>query len=239
MNDPNRELDIVRRPLRKRKHPLSSDVAEAIFRIVGTGRDLPIAISKMDLVEKLIDIAHEAEDGTQLQPVTGARQAMLDSWYNRLSNTAVFQSGYKHYEGRDEYGNFPLVPVTDYFFKVIYGNGDVTAVLDAMTMHEVKNSLPKRRGRVPDGEDYVRDEENNIVNFGELAGIVVFPRNSRALLLRSWLERRISTAVGQIEKTTAAIEHVRPGTAAVGVMKEQFGGLRSAAHRALPRPKTT
>jgi len=110
--DPNRELKVDRRPLRDRDQPLSSDVAEAIYRLVGNGNDLPIALTKINIVEKLIDIAHEAKNGEQLVPIRAAKRAMQDGWYNRLSNTAVFQSGYKHYEGLDEYGHFPVVPVT-------------------------------------------------------------------------------------------------------------------------------
>jgi hypothetical protein len=235
--DPNRELKIERRHLRDRDQPLSSDVAEAIYRLVGNGATLPLALTKTDLVEKLIDIAHEAEDSEQLVPIRAAKRAMLEGWYNRLSNTAVFQSGYKHYEGRDEYGHFPVVPVTDYFFKVIYSTGAVTDVLDSMTLHEVRNSLPKRISKVANGDDYLRDEDGSIAHYGELAGIVVFSRNSRALLLRNWLERRSNTAIGQIESATASISNARPDTASVETLKEKIGGLKSTVTKALPRPK--
>lgn len=235
MNDPNRDLSIVRKHLRDRDWPLSSDVAEAIHRFVGVGSALPIALTKMDIVEKLIDIAHEDEDGVQQQPIRSARKAMRDGWFNRLSNTAVFQSGYKHYEGRDEYGNFPVVPVTDYFFKVVYGEGAVIDVLDGMTEHEVMHSLPKRRGRVPDGEDFLRDENGSVVQYGELAGIVVFPSNSAALLLCGWLQRRGNVALGQIESAAALLSHARPDSTAVDCLSEKVKGLRSNVTKALPR----
>ena len=240
MNNRHRELLIVRKHLRDREHPLSSDVAEAIFRLAGNEeRSLPIAITKLEIVARLIDIAHEGEEGEpDRQPIPAAKRAMTNDWFNRLSNTAVFQSGYKHYEARQEYGNFPVVPVTDYFFKVVYAEGDVVEVLEGMSDHEIMHSLPKRRGRVPvEGEDgeYLRDDSGAFAQFGELAGIIVFPRNSTALLLRAWLARRGNVAAGQIQGAVASIEHARPNTVAVEHLKEKVDGLKPTITKALPR----
>jgi hypothetical protein len=103
-------------------------------------------------------------------------------------------------------------------------------------------SLPKRTGRVPvEGEDgeYMRDENGDIAKFGTLAGIVVFPPNSHAPLLRAWLQRQGNVTLGQNRKIVNAIGHARPDAAAVEVLKEKVGEIRPAITKALPRPRRT
>lgn len=231
------------RHLREREQPLSSDVAEAISRIVGLdGKNMPVAITKMGIVDELIDIAHEGEDDQpDMIPLPAARRAMVNSWGNRLATTDVFQSGYKHFEARAEYGNFPVVPVTDYFFKVVYNNGTVSDVLDAMSEHELMNSLPKRRGRVRaggEGTEFIRDEHGEIATFGELAGIVVFPRGSNFALHRRWLGRVSNLAIGQSRNAVAALQHLRPDAKSVENLAVAVDGMSSIAARALPKAPT-
>jgi hypothetical protein len=165
---------------------------------------------------------------------------MQSAWTNRLSNSAVFQSGYKHFESLEEYGNFPVVPVTDYFFTVILGerNGDLTVVLDSLSDFEIKNSLPKRRGRVTiEGkeDEFLRDSDDNIAQYGELAGVIVLPPDSKTKLMIRWLERQTNIAMGSINHATNALEHARPNAAAVGTLKTAVSGMRPVLSRALPK----
>jgi hypothetical protein len=232
----------IRRPLRDREHPLSDDVADAINRLAGIDpATLPVAMNKADVVDQLIVIAHEDGDGTIAMPRPAAKKAMQSAWMNRLSNSAVFQSGYKHFESLAEYGNFPVVPVTDYFFTVVLGekNGDLVAVLDGMSDFEVQNSLPKRRTRVRiEGkeDEFVRDADDNIAQFGELAGVIVFPPDSKAKLMIRWLERQTNVAMGSMNHVTDALGHARPKAVAIDTLRTAVTGIHPVISRALPRP---
>jgi hypothetical protein len=85
-------------------------------------------------------------------------------------------------------------------------------------------------------EEYLRDDNGEIATYGELAGLIVFPPNSRAALLRRWLERRKNVAVGQVEAAVGSIEHARPGAIPVEHLKEKINSLGATAAKALPLP---
>lgn len=224
-----------RQPLSKRPKPLSTDVADAIEQIVAAGDDsLPISITRDQIAEKLIHIAQTDEDGTFTEPTGPAANAMAREFINILANTATFQSGYKRYEARAER---PVVPVVDYFFRVLGGNS-----IEDMSAFDITQSLPKRRGRVPvdtpDGKEWLRDEETNeVLTMGELYGIVVFPPNMQSTLLRAWLERRTSNSMGSMHSTVTRIEHARPNTAAIDTLKGATKAVTPAMRKALLPPK--
>ena len=232
----------MHRPLRKRANILSHDVADAIEQLIGQQLSLlPQAYTKQQIIDQLIIIAHTEEDGTVGEITPISRRTMTDQFYNRLTNTAIFQAGYKRYEERSR---LPVVPVTDFFFRIVCGNGDdcVTA-LDAMTDLELRQSLPKRSSAGRKSEDmegnieYHRDESGLILVFGELAGIVVIPADAQSNLLRAWLRRLSHVSTGNIQRTVERIEHARPDNTATTQLQEQVRPLSGAMSRALPRPK--
>lgn len=230
------------RPLRERLKILSVDVAEAIDNIVGPEdeRSLPVAIDKAAIVEELIKIAHRAEDGTILKISAIARSTMSEAFNNKMTNSAVFQAGYKRYE---EDAALPIVPVTDFFFRIVFSNGSAEQVaecLAGMTDIEIMQSLPKTKSRgrkeVDGVVEWIRDSDTGeVLMFGELAGIIVFPANSHSEILRAWLVRRSNNASGQLQKTVSKIEYARPAAEAVKNLKEQAGMIRPSMTKALPR----
>ena len=233
---------IVRSPLSKRERPIASDVALAIYKLVGgVETALPIAITKAQVVEQLVEMAHTDEDGNINVPIPAARRALMRDWINLLSNTSTFQSGYKHFEANAAYGNFPVVPATDYFFSIVWADGSVADALNGMSEFEIQQSLPKRRGRVKaeDGraEEFLRNADGEVITFGELAGIVVFPRKSDCLLLDRWYRQLSSLTLGQAARTAASISYGHPNRAAVGRLEAAVDGLKPTLNRALPKPK--
>ena len=233
-------LTINRRPLRERESILSSDVSDALEQLVAqNGGALPVAFDKNDVVEKLIEIANTGDDGIVNEPLPIARRALQEQFRNRLSNTAVFQAGYKRYEGNSE---LPVVPVTEFFFKHVYEGGDTADCLDGMSDHEITQSLPKRASfaRVKDKEtgllEYVRNESGEMLTYGELAGVIIFPQGMVSNLLRAWLDRRAKAAAGLFNNTVERLEHARPGGVAVENLKAHK--LESAMRQALPRPRS-
>ena len=226
----------MHKPLRDRPRMLSCDVADALKKIAN-GQLLPMAIDKSMVILALIEIAHTDEEGMVHRPPMIVERSMGEAFRNRLTKTAVFQSGYKRFERDNELN---VVPVTDFFFQVVYSNGDTAECLDAMTNSEIKQSLPKRRGRVSAGDgddDYMRDEQTNeVLIFGELAGIVVYPANSTDALLRAWLERQTKTTTGHIDKTVARIEYARPEETAS--LRDRMAQITPALQKALPQSPT-
>jgi hypothetical protein len=231
---------VEHRLLRYRETVLSSDVADAIERLTdGELPLLPRALQRSDLVRTLIEMAHLNEDGTVDEITPIARRALGDQFNNRLTNTGVFQAGYKHYEKRK---SNPVVPVTDFFFRIVFGNtsSNIEECLDAMSDHEIRHSLPKRPNiaKQEDGRTPILDTVGDEVIAGDVAGIVIFPPNMQAKLLRAWLKRRANVATGQLSGTVNAISHARPATVAVEELKERTEPVAGAMRRALPRPRS-
>jgi hypothetical protein len=226
----------MRHPLRERELPLSCDVALAISSLVGDRNNLPIAINRAQIIDKLIEMAHEEDDGTIGHISRIARRAMTDSFYNRLTNTAVFQAGYKQYEKNAEN---PVVPITDFFFKNVFANGDVVDCLDAMSDFEIRQSLPKRMSPMlqSDGNDVIRDDRGDVIRSGEIAGIVILPPNSRVNLLAVWLKRRANSTIGQLKSTVTSIKHAKPEAPAVEKLEEMVNPVPRVMHQALPKPR--
>ncbi len=225
---------IAHRPLRDREGILSSDVADAIEMLVGppNARSLPVAFTKDKIVQQLVRIAHTDDEGIVHEPLRIVARSMTETFRNRLTNTAVFQTGYKRFEKRSD---LPVVPVTDFFFRVVYADGDTAGALDGMTSMEIRQSLPKRLSRVADGDDYMRNANGEIAVFGELAGIIVYPANSMDALLRAWLERLVNKTAGSLRRTVGSIEHARPETVATARLKETAAPLGGAMRKALPK----
>jgi hypothetical protein len=228
-----------RSPLKYREQIIAPDVADALELLVSSdpaGPDLPKAYRRINVVDKLIQIAHTEDDGTIAEITPIARRSLGDVFFNRLSNTGVFQAGYKRYEKRSEN---PVVPVTEFFFRIVFGNGDVSDSLDAMSDHEIKLSMPKRphTAREEDGITPILDTEGEEVVAGDVAGVVIFPPGTQAKLLRAWLERRAHVTTGLMTTTIDAIEHARPDTKSVADLRETARPIAGAMHRALPRRK--
>jgi hypothetical protein len=226
------------RPLRERKSLLSSDVADAIETLVATyGQPgLPKALKLSNVVDCLIEIAHTDDDGAVQQIFPMLRQALTELYTNRLINSSVFQAGYKRYEKRS---SNPVCPVTTFFFKVVFSNGDVADCLDAMSDLEIKHSLPKRVSVAmeEDGVTPILGSEGEVVNAGEIAGVVVFPPGTRATMLAAWLHRRANITKGLMQSTVDSIEHARPDTTSVERLKESARGVSGDLRRALPKPR--
>lgn len=235
-----------RTPLCERTNIINYDVAGAIKDLVGEDGTLPIAIGIDAIVERLVERAHIDQDGVSSHITAMARRSMGDQFHNRLLNTAVLYSGYKRYEKETR---FPVVPVSPYFFKIVYGDAapnqgaETLDMLDAMSDVDIKSSLPRRRGYTnamkPNGEyDRVRDDEGApIYHTGEIAGLVVFPNGSNCGLLVSWLSRIKTTAIGLNAAAVTKIENARPeATESVARLKEHMGQLRPLYQKALPRP---
>ena len=215
---------------------LSSDVAEAIKLIVQP-LILPTAIDKKSVVRKLVMIANTNEEGAYTEPSVANRRALSDLYFNRLSNSSIFQAGYKRFEEEETY---PVVPVTLFFFNSVFVNGDVTEALNAMTEFEIKQSMPRRKGRVPldaNNSEYARDEDGDLLMSGDIAGIVVFPPGSRTALLHGWLARMVGVAQGSLGTTVNRIENSRPNTASVESLKDYAAPMGGRMRRALPRPR--
>jgi hypothetical protein len=229
------------RPLSERGL-LSADIADALEILVGAdseqGLALPRAYTRSDVVDTLIKIVHRNEDGTFDHVRPNIRHSLLETYGNRLANSSVFQAGYKRFETRSQY---PVVPVTDFFFKNEFGDQLVAAVLDAMSDFEIRHSLPERPRRMRQSEDgdYLRDEDGDFFQSGLIAGVVVFPQRSRYNLLRAWLNRRARYADGQVRSAVASLEHARPDSPDVQELKTHTRTFGPAMRKALPRVKPT
>ena len=229
----------MRNPLCDRENVLSSDVADAIEALVQGYPDLPLPLDKAIVIAQLIRLSHTQEDGTVAPISRMVERALTQSFTSRLTDTTVFSAGYQHYEKRSE---LPVVPVTDFFFKVILDGSDPTVAecLDAMSDYEIRQSLPKRRSaiRIDEDGDFVRsDDTGDVMHSGSIAGIIVFPANNRSALLRSWLERRANVATGQMSSVVAVLGHARPESSAVEHLREHVETVKPSMRKALPQSK--
>jgi hypothetical protein len=226
-----------RRPLCERENPLSSDVADAIEELVREGGDLPVAMNREHIADKLLDMASIDDAGARFHVPRIFQDAARRQLIDKLYNSALLQAGYRHYEKRSEN---PVVPITEFFFKNIYGEGDdLTECLHALDAFSIRMSLPKRSShqRNNDGEVIYGADNQPLLEKGEVYGIVVFPPNSSFDLLRAWLERRGNVAVGQLTSTTQSIRHARPESPRVTELEETTHSAKSKIGRALPRPR--
>ena len=225
------ELKITRKPLHMRKRPVASDVADAIEHLehaASTG--LPVAFTRADVLDQLIRIHLTQDDGTQMKTTAGMKEALREIWSNLLQNSSTFQAGYKHFEKRSQH---PIVPVTDFFFKAVFGGGAVADCLDAMSDLEIRQSLPKRTTSMTVDDN----GGSELIEAGQVAGIVVFPENSNANLLRAWLKRLASSTQGSMDRSLQSLTNARPGSPEIENLREQMSGLKPAMTKALPEPK--
>jgi hypothetical protein len=197
------------RSLFYREMPRGEDVAEAIHAIV-TRSALPRAIGKEGVLTELLMMSRTKDDGEVVEQSASAKRFVELSYRNVLSESSVFQSGYERYEANSDYGNHPVIPVSDFFFRYIYSeNEDLRQTLDAMLPHEIMQSLPKRPS-TPRDQDLapIIEAENNPTKVGKIAGIVIL-RNGDAncRLLATWLDRKAKTANGMINSVTNHLEH--------------------------------
>lgn len=222
-----------RRPLRERENIMACDVCDAISELVGRELAAPKALDKASIAEQLILLAHRQEDGTTAEVVPIVRRMMLSQFLQQLSESSVFRAGYKQFATEAE---FPVVPVTMFFFERIYTE-DVRDCLDAMDGHEIRQSLPKRETRMrdPGSRAIIRDEDDEVIMSGSVAGIIIFPQGADSPLLTYWLHRRSRSAIGAIHSTVTAIEHARPDEEAVARLGEYARGFKPTIRKALPR----
>lgn len=193
-----------RTPLRNREQPISSDVADALFQLLRRDQPeglLPVAYSKSEVVERLIVIANTLPDGNVTTLARAHYRALYDLYANRLTNSIVFQSGYKRYEAAAEKA---VVPVTEFFFHHVLTN-DVVSSLSEMTEFDIVHSLPKRTSTPVKQEEGIPPMV--YVQSGEIAGVIIFPKGFKSDLLRYWLERRVRNSLGGVKGATTAVVH--------------------------------
>ena len=233
-------MTIIRKPLRERELLLSSDVADAIERLVNhSGMALPLPINKEKVIHELIQLVHLQSNGAIAPIGKMVRRALAQGFANQLTNSSVFAAGYQHYEKRAQ---LPVIPVTEFFFKVVFTNGDDVAMdLEAMSDYEIRQSLPKRRSPIRSdvaaGGELLRDDDGDVLHSGSIAGVIVFPPHNRSRLLRTWLERRANVASGQMTAVVDNLGHARPDATAVEHLREHVQTVRPSLRRALPQPK--
>lgn len=195
-----------RAPLRDREQPISSDVADALTQLVRvdqpSGLLLPVAYTKHEVIERLIIIASTQADGTVITAARAYNRALYDLYANRLTNSIVFQSGYKRYEAVSEKA---VVPVTEFFFRHVL-SGDIADALAAMTSFDILHALPKRTS-TPVRQESDTAPATVYVQSGEIAGVVIFPKGFKSDLLKSWLTRRVRNSLGSIKGASTAVGH--------------------------------
>jgi hypothetical protein len=241
------------RPLRLRENILIYDVAEAIAQIVGYDNhrlsriservenepilEAPIALTKTDVIKKLVILSHRNDDDTVADISAIAARSMTDQFRNKIVNTWSFQTGCQKYE---QWSKYPVVMVSEFFFKEVLNGGDLSQVLDSMSDAEVTTSLPGRPRKIERIDEegrrvVITDEKGKTVEFGKIAGAVVFPQNASSNLLRKWLEVRAAVAAGILEGAVSRIENARPDSLSVERMREHVNPLPNMMRRALPR----
>jgi hypothetical protein len=223
-----------RKTLFHRSKLMGLDVSDAITMIITSDRSgLPLGITKSAVATQLITIANTDDNGVPVPMSKSSEKFAYENFLSSLLSSRVFQAGYEIYERQSRN---PVVPVTDYFFNHVYAE-EARECLEAMSDIEIMQSLPRRTSPDRDeNDDVIKSEAGDWYMSGKVAGVVVFPANSHSTLLRTWLERRAAVANGQMEATAKSLENARPGSAAVGTLRERMAGIKPAMNKALPTP---
>lgn len=229
-----------RQPLRNRESVMHSDVCDAIRELVAPQMldghlSAPVALDQPTIIEQLILLAHKEDDGiiSEITPIV--RRTMFNSFIAQLSDSSVLRVGYKKFEAD---ARLPVVPVTTFFFKRVYTEA-TRDCLDAMSHEEIRQSLPRRESRVRDPKTghHIRDDDDEFIVSGSVAGIVVFPPNMNCTLLTEWLRRRSNVMIGSVQSTIASIEHARPDSESVTALSTYGRDFTPVVRKALPRPR--
>jgi hypothetical protein len=226
------------RSLFYREVPRGEDVAAAIRTIVAVaGGQLPLAISKLHVLAELMVMSATKEDGEVIEQSASAKKFVEMNYWNTLTESSIFQSGYERYE--DDSGN-PVVPVTEYFFRYIHTD-DTRACLDTMRQFEIQQSLPKRPSVPLDANQQVIHTENEgsrapAGKVGKIAGVVIYkPRDADARLLFAWLDRKRNVAIGQVNSVIDNLGHTH-GERAVLALRSSSRRFQAGTERVLPGP---
>lgn len=204
-----------------REKLLGSDIKEGFERLVAEdGSNLPLAVSKKEIVNQLMIMSAIDRDGLHHPRNVRDQKTGAERFATDMQTTSVFMAGAELYETATKR---PMIPVSDYFFNHVYGNGDTRACLDAMSETEIANSLPRRTAlpqmfdveknkKVPqvlarrpsDGEQVLTTPS------GRIAGVVIFPPGEVGTtgLVAAWAARRESLTHGTMDRFVDFVEHV-------------------------------
>lgn len=224
------------RSLYHRAKPIAFDVAEAISAICTADKTgLPLAIEREQIAKELVRIANTNDQGEVIELSASTEKLVEDNFKQVLATTGVFQAGYKQYEKNT--GN-PIVPVTEFFFKVVYDDGSRDLLLN-LEDFQIEQSLPRRQWQPYDENNLPLeiDGDRVLLVSGKIAGIVVYPVGMRANLLTAWLHRLMTFTVGHGKAFVRRVENARPDAEAVEALRETTDEYSRNARLALPRKK--
>lgn len=226
-----------RNPLFKRTKLMGLDIVDALSNLVKAGGSLPLAVTKAQVTNELVNIACTRESNGIVQVLdlpAAAEKFMFDNFLNSLMTSTVFSSGYAKFE---EVTKFPVVPVTSYFFNHVYDD-EARDCLDAMTNVDIRQSLPKRPSVPVDNDGVPIESDNGDAAFsGWTAGVVIFPRNSKARLMKAWHGRVAAMAIGHNNGMMGRIEHAHPNDGRVPVLEEKVTTANKGIRRLAPPVK--
>jgi hypothetical protein len=227
---------MTHRSLYHRAKPIAFDVAEAITSIcVADSVGLPLAIERERVAKELVRLANTNDDKEVIELSASTERLVEDNFKHVLATSGVFQAGYKQYEKNS--GN-QIVPVTEFFFKVVYDDGSRDLLLN-LEDFQIEQSLPRRQWQPYDENDNPLeiDGDRVLLVSGKIAGVVVYPNGMRANLLTAWLHRLMTFSVGHGKGFVRRVENARPDTEAVGALRETTNEYSRNARLALPRKK--
>ena len=228
-----------------REVPRGPDVALAIETLVLANGELPQAISKEDVLAQLMIMQATNDEGEIVEQPAAALRYVKAAFWNTLTESTVFQSGYERYESGS---NNPVVPITEYFFRYIFNDEDMRECLSSMRPIEIMQSLPKRPSVPLDADARVirqdEGEDGEIIpaqKVGKVAGIIVFkPKDTSSSILAEWIRRKRNMVFGGFEKLTDNLEHIRGDEAAVESLRSSTRDLKRETRRLSPRgPRTS
>jgi hypothetical protein len=224
------------RSLYHRSKPIAFDVAEAITAIcTADTAGMPLAIEREQIARELVRIANTNDAKEVIELSASTEKLVEDNFKHVLATSGVFQAGYKHYEKNTGH---QIVPVTEFFFKVVYDDGSRELLLN-LEDFQIEQSLPRRQWQPYDENDNPLQIEGDRVLLvsGKIAGIVVYPNGMRANLLTAWLQRLMTFSVGQGRSFVRRVENARPEAEAVEALRETTNEYSRNARLALPRKK--
>ena len=205
---------------------LACDVCKAISYIVKDDLlGVPLAIGKKEIADKLV-IMSNTKSGKVLDLSGISIKLARERFLSDLDSTSSFITGYRDYQKET---NYPVIPVTRFFLENIYHDRN-RKCLDTITELNIRQSLPKRPS-VP-----VDADGNEVTEYasGLIAGLIVFPQNSKSPLLAYWLGRRVAVTDGLNASTYQQLSDARPGSIGVEHVKEHVIGMAKNMRRALP-----
>jgi hypothetical protein len=227
-----------RRSLFHRAIPMSIDVAEAIGNLVaGDSSGLPLALTIEQITAELVRMHTIDDDGDAVILPVASLSAVSEKFAGYLMTSAVFKSGYKTYESTTRN---QVVPVTAFFFKVVYTD-EARDCLDMVDEYTIMKSLPGRPSQITDANGNPL-EEDEYTRSGKTAGVAIFPMDHRLSgqapkLIGSWLQRGVAITVGANDAVTNRLENAASTSARIARLKESSRTVNRDMRAALPKPR--